>query len=501
MACQRKKPLSHLRSPNIAGSRLDNFAERPDNTPIRVKTFSISILGCRVNHYESEQIAQVLRSRGLMQVEAPAGDVRVVHTCSVTSQAAKGSRQQVRRATRLNVLQPQLTSAGPQLEDHFDARAKVIVTGCWATSDREQAEQIPGVDAVITQHEDVNERLNRLLDTWGTRVSPVADRLKQMGIGSTSLPLLHDRQSAHQRAFLKIQDGCDAHCTYCIIPQLRPKLWSKPLAETIAEAQALVDVGHKELVLTGIFLGAFGQATALRRRQAVATSKPIAGLIDALCSQVRGLSRLRLSSLEPGDLDEDLLACIKQHPQLVPHFHLPLQSGSDTILRKMNRQYSRSEFLEMVAMVQQSLDRPAITTDIICGFPGETEQDFEQTLDVVDRTRFIHTHAFSYSSRPRTAAARWTDQFIDPQIANQRIKILIDRAQQHSHAFRQSFVGETVTLLVEKNPSPETSQRHGRCERYFDVHFDSATTLTGDEVTVRIKTVTPTRTHGVVCLP
>jgi len=489
-----------------------------------LRTFSITILGCRVNHYESEQIAQVLRSRGLTQVDAPAGDVRVIHTCSVTSQAAKGSRQAVRKATRLKVLQP--VNAGPDLQDLIDTstdtdtNAKVIVTGCWATSDRAAAEQMPGVDAVITHHEDVNERLTGLLDEWlsdplslrgkdGERAladaevlsaqsGPLTLTLARRERGLATLPLLHEHQATHQRAFLKIQDGCDAHCTYCIIPQLRPLLWSKTPEDAVAEAQALVDTGHKEIVLTGIFLGAFGQPTALRRRQERSTSKPISELIEALCTRVRGLSRLRLSSLEPGDLDEHLIRSIRKHAQLVPHFHLPLQAGSDAVLRKMNRQYDRTQFLEMAHMVHESFDRPAITTDIIGGFPGETDDDFAQTLDVVDRVRFIHTHAFPYSARPNTAAARWTKQFVNSKVANERIKILHDRAAAHSFEFRKQFVGESVTILVERNSDAASTTRHGRCERYFDVHFESPDVRTGDEVAVRIDSVTPTRTHGSV---
>ncbi len=467
-----------------------------------MRTFSITILGCRVNHYESEQIAQVLRSRGLAQVEAPAGDVRVIHTCSVTSQAAKGSRQAVRKATRLKVLQP--VSAGPALEDLIDTDARVIVTGCWATSDRAAAEQMPGVDAVITHHDDVNERLTSLLDAWCSGDAHSDAPMGDAGVAATTsrglatLPLLHDHQAAHQRAFLKVQDGCDAHCTYCIIPQLRPQLWSKTPDDAVAEAQALVNAGHKEIVLTGIFLGAYGQPTALRRRQPQSTGKPIADLIDALCTRVRGLRRLRLSSLEPGDLDETLLGALRRHAQVVPHFHLPLQAGSDNVLRKMNRQYDRTQFLDMVAMVYESFDRPAITTDIIAGFPGEADDDFAQTLDVVDRVRFIHTHAFPYSSRPKTAAARWTKQFVDSKVAGERIKVLHDRAADHSYQFRQQFVGETVALLVERGTPDSSALRHGRCERYFEVHFESADVKTGDEVAVRIDSVTPTRTHGSV---
>jgi threonylcarbamoyladenosine tRNA methylthiotransferase MtaB len=461
----------------------------------KVQTFSVSILGCRVNHYEAEQIAQVLRSWGLQQVEQ-GGDIRVVHTCSVTSQAAKGSRQQIRRATRLNVLQP-IQVSGSSLEDHLDGRAKVIVTGCWATSDRSTAEQIPGVDAVITHHEDVHQRLCELLERWSGK-NPV--RRASNRVGTTSLPLLHDPQSAHQRAFIKVQDGCDAHCTYCIIPRLRPRLWSKNIEDTVHEAQALVNSGHKEIVLTGIFLGAYGQPTALRRRQPESTSKPLSRLIETLCTRVNGLERLRLSSMEPGDLDKHLINVIKRYPQVVPHFHLPLQAGSDRVLRKMNRQYTQSDFLDMISMVKESFDRPALTTDIICGFPGETETDFEQTLHVVDQTGFIHIHAFPYSPRPQTAAARWQREFVTPDVVNQRIRILQDRAQAYSLEFRKSFLDQIVTVLVERDQNRSEFRpgfRHGRTERYFEVHFETSRPVqTGALVPIRVESITPGRTYG-----
>ncbi len=475
-----------------------------------MNSFSITILGCRVNHYEAEQIAMVLRSRGLIQVDAPAGDVRVVHTCSVTSMAAKGSRQAVRRATRLTVLGQ--SDDEPAIDKQPDAR--VIVTGCWATSDRDAAEKLPGVDAVITHHDDVNAELTKLLDAWEHRSTTKDSRDTKTGIsdaslpgalgifggstpprgahGTTSLPLLDHHQDTHQRAFLKIQDGCDAHCTYCIIPQLRPTLWSKSPDDAVLEAQQLVAAGHQELVLTGIFLGAYGQPTALRRRQSQSTSKPLAELIDALCTRVPGLVRLRLSSLEPGDLDDMLIQSLRRHAQVVPHFHLPLQSGSDAILRRMNRQYTRSQFLDMVGQVNDAFDRPAITTDIIAGFPGETEEEFAHTLDVVERARFTHVHAFTYSARPNTAAARWKEKAIDHATANQRMKILHDRAADHARTFAQQFIGETVTLLVERG-----TLRHGRSERYFDVYFDADENIrTGDLVRVCIDRVTPARIHG-----
>jgi threonylcarbamoyladenosine tRNA methylthiotransferase MtaB len=344
-----------------------------------------------------------------------------------------------------------------------------------------------------------------------------------------ALPLLHQRQSDHQRAFLKVQDGCDAHCTYCVIPQLRPSLWSKPIDDAVEEARRLVDAGHGEIVLTGIFLGAYGQATALRRRQGGGGGgAPLAELLDALCTRVAGLRRLRLSSMEPLDVTGELIALMRSHRQIVPHFHLPLQSGSDELLRRMNRQYGRQDYLEMIAHLKSAFDRPAITTDVIVGFPGETAEHFGRTVEVVGRVGFIHVHAFSYSPRPGTAAARWTRDYVHGPVVNRRIERLLELSERQSLEFRRQFAGEEVEVLVEGHhveglhpvgphpgplpqgeggragrhasplPTGEGAQAsmHGRCERYFDVHFQSEPLPPGTPARVRVDRVTATHTSG-----
>lgn len=508
-------------------------------------TFSIQTLGCKVNQYESEQIASLLRSRGLTPADSGDCDLKIINTCSVTVQAASKSRQSVRRATRLPVLQAATSDPESIFEHSSSDRCRVIVTGCWATSDPANAKALPGVDAVLGHYDDVASGLDRLLFNWGlvslepdapsndTQITtstppeslwndgwmktgelPVAadaeinksissEGVKEKisgifaeksRIGTNSLPLLDSRQAGHQRAVLKLQDGCDAHCTYCIIPQLRPRLWSKPVPDVIEEARRLVGAGHKELILTGIFLSAYGQKTALRRRQPDG-SQPIAELLKAIARAIPDLPRLRLSSLEPGDLSHELISVMRDLTMIVPHFHLPLQSGSDLLLHRMNRQYSRDDFLRMVDRLQEAFDRPAITTDIIVGFPGETEEEFKQTLDIVNRVKFIHTHAFSYSPRPGTAAARWSDKMIHGPVVNERIEILNDRARAHSFEFRSQFVNELVELLVEI-PTDESAIQHGRCERYFSVYFEHDKALTGKSVKVRIDRVTSQRTRG-----
>jgi MiaB/RimO family radical SAM methylthiotransferase len=528
-----------------------------------MRTFYISTLGCKVNHYETEQIASLLRSRGLIQVQQPdAADLRLVNTCSVTIQAASKSRQAVRQLLRQPLGQHSSSPAqGTEDPSRRSRGQRVIVAGCWATSDPGEAAQMPGVSAVLGHRDNLAEQLDHLLTLWQnedqkppkktpntdtTADSPpspeplgndgsmieagtlarqrtahskaqilryvkenpahkhgVTEFLRSAApVGAATLPQLNSRQDGHQRAFLKIQDGCDAHCTYCIIPSLRPVLWSRLVGEVVAEACRLVEAGHIELVLTGIFLGAYGQLTALRRRQQTPSGQPLSRLIEALCTQVSGLRRLRLSSLESGDLSDALLATLRAHPQVVPHFHLPLQSGSDVLLRRMNRQYSRGEFLAMVDRLREAFDRPALTTDIIVGFPGETDKEFQQTLEVVDQAGFIHIHAFSFSPRPGTAAARWTGDFIHGPIVNERIDTLRQRAVEHSLAFRRQFVGKTVEVMVERpnaegrSDAQRLSLQHGRCERYFPVYFEFPRQLIGQCVRVRIDRVTAQRTFG-----
>jgi threonylcarbamoyladenosine tRNA methylthiotransferase MtaB len=579
-----------------------------------MKTFAVQTLGCKVNQYEGEQIAALLRSRGLVETDAAHAELRVVNTCSVTVQAGSKSRQTARRNVRLPLLgDPSPTTDSGDIDHSIvgapsagneavtGRRPRVVLTGCWATSDRQTAAAMPGVDAVLTHRDDVAAELDRLLLLWRSdeanceaasisaephakqrvaledtpdsartkvwdgwmeragsseagertvrsksilradvnvkpasahatgsgapsdhrrtggrdereeireadvsRISPPSSRLQPEAVawegprapGTTRLPLLGSRQTGRQRALLKVQDGCDAHCTYCIIPKLRPNLWSKPIDDAVREARNLVSAGHVEIVLNGIFLGAFGQPTALRRRQPGPTGDNLGRLVEALCTRVSGLLRLRLSSLEPGDLTEELLRVLRSHPQVVPHFHLPLQSGSVALLRRMNRQYSRDDFLRMADRVCDAFDRPALTTDIIVGFPGETEEEFERTLEVVDHCGFIHVHAFSFSPRPGTAAARWTKDFVRGPVVNERIERLTARAAMHSELFRRSFLGETVELLVERDDAEALGERHGRCERWFGVRFSDHDAQPGDRVTVRINRVSGERTEG-----
>ena len=323
----------------------------------------------------------------------------------------------------------------------------MVVVGCDASAEAERLRALPGVHTVLGHDVDIRTELHDLLvhqlklglpearsatpaavptiaehpaahrdDGWMmpvARLRPRPAKARQLCHTTAQImcPEFEDvkqtvaftdtikRFDEHQRAFLKVQDGCDARCTYCLIPTLRPRLRSKPITVAVAEARRLVAAGHRELIITGIFLGAYGRDTA-RRHRLKQVETPLATLVDAL-ARIEGLERLRLSSLEPGDVNAELLDVLAEHEACVPHLHLPLQSGSADVLRRMNRQYSPADYLRMVEQVQARIDRVALTTDVIVGFPGETERDFAATLEVARQAGFIKIHAFPFQPSRR----------------------------------------------------------------------------------------------------
>lgn len=514
--------------------------------------YLVTTLGCKVNQYESQQLRDVLEAAGLRPAgEGEAPDLAIVNTCAVTAEALRQSQQIVRRFGR-------------------GITTKVIVVGCGASADSQRFASICGVDAVWGHEVDAPAELRKLLkesvpsaegstltrqpahlsadeepddrrnEQWMIAARQTVEQDKSSAVPSTprmilnvELPLVNtpellggqiQRFHGHQRAYLKIQDGCDAHCTYCIIPRLRPTLRSKPVEAVVSEAAQLVRAGHREIVLTGVFLGAFGRDTAIRRRFG-SRGSPLVGLLRAL-SRVPGLERLRMSSLEPGDVTDELLDAMSESRVCVPHLHLPLQSGSGAILRRMNRQYTRDEFDAMVDRVRSRLDEPAITTDIIVGFPGESEADFEATLDAVRSAQFCQVHAFPFSPREGTAANRWRREFIPQPLVRDRMQRLRQEESASSLAYRSRLVGRIERVIVESGtradvgdrvgdrserasdelgasdfPRGASPWRHGRADRFIDIVFASRAVSTGDVVRVQIERVTPRRTHGTVLDP
>jgi threonylcarbamoyladenosine tRNA methylthiotransferase MtaB len=503
--------------------------------------YRLTTLGCKVNQYESQQIRELLESLGLrLARNGEPADVAVVNTCAVTASALAKSRQAIRRLAR---------------ED----AAPIFVVGCGASAGAQRLRAIKGIAAILGHDTDILARLRGLIlrclegtssermgdtdhapkagkrprgdrknEVW---MSPVASPHTKRQCGSQPAdgltpiiaPAVADvknrptltgsisRFEGHQRAFLKVQDGCDALCTYCVIPRLRPRLRSKALEAAVAEARALVRAGHTEIVVTGVFLGAYGRDTAVRRRFAEPDS-PLARLVAALAA-VPGLERLRLSSLEPGDVDASLLEVIAANRNCVPHLHLPLQSGSDGILARMNRQYTRDQYVATIERTRAAIDRPAITTDVLVGFPGETERDFLASLDVIRFAGFCKIHSFPFSPRPHTPAAHWRQQFVPSPVVKERMRRLADLERECSLAYRRRLLGEIERVIVERTAAEGTTGGgiddrpgarddggstccSGRTDRYFPVHFRAAGLDLGDLVSVRIDRVTASMTHG-----
>jgi len=428
-----------------------------------MKTFSINSLGCKVNQYESQQIRELLENFGLHKVEpSKKPDLVVINSCCVTHTASAKSRQCIRKIRKQS------------------PNAVIIVSGCLPTVQIGELSTMAEDVHLIRNRSDLADTLSCIIDNKAAtltsqRTQSCPDttikaknsykiKYKNELNNHMNLPPLtsFDGQT---RAFLKIQDGCDGYCTYCIVPKTRPFVRSKPADEVLHEAQALVEYGHREIVVTGIFLGAYGRQSVRRKNWPNQQNNHLADLLDKM-AEIPNLERIRLSSLEPADLTPRLLDTFCQHPNIMPHLHLSLQSGSDNILRKMCRQYRIEEFREKVESAKSRLDRPAITTDIIVGFPGETNADFEQTVNMAKIVGFAKMHVFSFSPRRGTAAADMQES-IDNKVIKERSQILRELDIELGLKYRRQFIGETARILIENN----NGQLSGRSERYFTVYL------------------------------
>ncbi len=444
-----------------------------------MKTFSINTLGCKVNQYESQQIRQLLEKLGLTQVFASENpDLAVINTCCVTHTASAKSRQYIRKATKT-------------------AQNSIAVCGCLPAVN---TGELSGLDEknvhIIRNRFNLAATLTKIVqaETPSYRKPPhslnnVTTTIKaknnlKIKQELPDLPELVQLTSfnGHTRAFLKVQDGCDGPCSYCIIPKARPEIYSKPQELVINEVKALVAAGHKEIVITGICLGAYGQNTVRRKKWPKQTNDKLAKLLDKVAA-IENLARIRLSSLEPADVTEQLLDTFCRHSNFMPHLHLSLQSGSDAVLKKMARQYRIDDFLRTIEIIKERLDRPAITCDLIVGFPGETDADFEKTAQIAKKVGFAKMHIFSFSPRKGTAAADM-QPFIDSRIIKERSEILRRLNDELGYNFRQQFTGELDTILTES----KNGKVMGRSRRYFYVNITNNNSLTKNEL-VKVKLI------------
>ena len=378
-----------------------------------MKVFLHSI-GCRLNHSEIETMARQLLAAGHEIVADPAmADKVVINTCAVTAGAARDARSLTRRIHRDNV------------------GAEIVLTGCYATIAPQELARVQGAGRVVANKDKAG--LIQVLDPQARIDLPVFDQE----------PILRDFLAGnvgHTRAFVKVQDGCDNRCTFCVTTIARGQGQSRHLGDVVAEIQALTAAGYQEAVLTGVHLGSYGHDFG--------NTAGLRDLVQAIL-QHTGIPRLRLSSLEPWDLTPDFFT-LWENRRLLPHLHLPLQSGSDKILRRMARRTSRASFRELVDAACAAIPDLNLSTDIIVGFPGETDDDFEESLAYVHEVGFGRLHVFSYSPRPGTAAARFPNQ-VHGAVKKERSRRMIELGQELALGFHRRYAGRTLDVLWESN--------------------------------------------------
>lgn len=374
----------------------------------------LDTIGCRLNQAEIENMARQFRAAGHEIVAtADSAEMAVVNTCAVTIQAASDSRSKIRNIAR----------AGVQ---------EIIPTGCWSTLQPKEALALPNVLKVITNQEKDSLVANVL------NLRPEIFALQP--IERSPIPGLHRRT----RAFIKVQDGCDNKCTFCVTTIARGESKSRPLADVIADINSALAGDSKEIVLTGVHLGSWGQdiSTGLN----ASMNFHLSDLVKAILRET-DIKRLRLSSLEPWDLDADFFS-LWNDKRLMPHLHLPLQSGSKSTLKRMLRKTTPDSFRELISAARKMIPDVAITTDMIAGFPGETEEEFDETLNFVKEMQFTGGHVFTYSSRPGTGASRMKGQVM-PELRKKRNHILQEAIEESAKIYRQKFIGKKVSVLWE----------------------------------------------------
>lgn len=387
-------------------------------------------LGCKVNTYELDVMEQILKNRGYEIVPfEEAADVYVINTCSVTNIADRKSRQMIHRAKKNN------------------PEAVVVAVGCYVQTAGEDALADECADLCIGNNKkgEIGELLEKFLADRENENYAVPDISAEKEYEELFLTETAD----HVRAYIKIQDGCNQFCSYCIIPHARGRVRSRRAENIIKEIRELAEKGYREFVLTGIHISSYGTDFVYRETKAnLFHEESLLCLIEKI-AEIPGVDRIRLGSLEPRIISEEFAERLSKIRKLCPHFHLSLQSGSDETLKRMNRKYTTEEFLEKVELLRKSFVHPAITTDVICGFPGEDEAEFEQTKAFLEKVHFFEMHIFKYSKRKNTPAAVMPGQLTEAE-KGIRSDELLEMEMRHSNEFRSFYLGKDVPVLMEE---------------------------------------------------
>ena len=410
---------------------------------LKGKTVAPLTLGCKVNQYETDGMIELLKEAGMTAVSfEEKADVYLINTCSVTNMADKKSRQMIHRAKKLN------------------PDAVVIAAGCYVQAAKDKLMEDDRISIIIgnNKKKDIVQILEDYLE-----IGVTDEDMLDIAAEKEYEPLTINSTLEHTRAYVKIQDGCNQFCSYCIIPYVRGRIRSRELASITEEVERLAQTGVKEIVLTGIHISSYGKDKE--------NEVGLADVIDAI-SKIESIERIRLGSLEPGIITDTFIDRIVDNKKVCPHFHLSLQSGCNTVLKRMNRKYTCEEYFEKCEMLRKAFDRPALTTDVIVGFPGETDEEFQETVDYLTKLNLYEMHIFKFSPRQGTVAAGMRDQ-IGPEIKNQRSDVLLALSEKNKHAYEASFRGETLEVLVEEKVRRNGKNGYrGHTERYIDIFVE-----------------------------
>jgi len=420
-------------------------------------TVAFYTLGCKVNFYDTEAIWQLFKNEGYEQVDfETTADVYLINTCTVTNTGDKKSRQIIRRAVRRN------------------PDAVIAVTGCYAQTSPAEIMAIEGVDLVIgTQdREKIMTFVNQIQDDRQP-VNAVRNIMKTRDFEELNVPDFSERT----RAFLKIQEGCNNFCTFCIIPWSRGLSRSRDAQSVLEQAKQLVASGYKEIVLTGIHTGGYGDDME---------NYNLTSLLWDL-DKIDGLERIRISSIEASQIDDAMIEVLNRSSKMCRHLHIPLQAGENSVLKRMRRKYTTEEFAAKIKRLHEAMPGVAITTDVIVGFPGETEEMFENGFRFMEDLKFAEMHVFPYSKRTGTPAARMDEQ-VDEEVKNERVHKLIDLSEKMQLQYAKQYVGEVLDVIPERDykGAPGTGLVMGYTDNYIQVVFDGTVDLVGKLCRVKI---------------
>ncbi len=436
-----------------------------------MKKAALHNLGCKVNAYETEAMQEMLENAGYEVVPFREGaDIYIINTCTVTNIADRKSRQMLHRARKMN------------------PDAVVVAAGCYVQA-QDGKEVDPCIDIVlgnnhkkdlikILEEYDLKRKAEKAGTDCAEKAYPAVAEIEDISQTHEYEKLHLTKPGDHTRAYIKVQDGCNQFCTYCIIPYARGRVRSREQTDVVSEVKSLAANGYKEIVLTGIHLSSYGIDFDGERH--------LLDLIRAV-HEIEDIVRIRLGSLEPGIITEDFASELSRLPKICPHFHLSLQSGSDATLKRMNRRYTSAEYYEKCCILRKYFNDPALTTDVIVGFPGETEEEFCQSLAFVDKIDFYETHIFKYSKREGTKAARMDGQ-IDEQVKTARSAEMIELDRRKRKAYEQKFIGKTVDVLVEEDALINGEKvQTGHTKEYIKIAVKSSENLKNCIVKVQIE--------------